>query len=376
MSLLTGGALALACLSAPAAGAAPASAARAPAWHVALRQANLNITGVTAGSSSDAWAYGTGKLGGGKLLHWNGRRWVSVAYPQQNTYQIRAAFVLSATDVWFAGNNEAPPLPAEILHWRNGQWSWLAVPSFTNGADVDVLADHDIWSVGGELTGCATADPAGQGCTAVSHWNGSTWRSFPLRAVDTGSGVTFYGSSRTGAWAVGSSYLSHPGTSSQTSVEYAFHWNGTTWEREAAGVRSRAFAPLVVDARDNVWLAEPPHTAPKACADHWNGTSWRAFSLPPGHGTCADAVTDYRSGFWTPHGPGDFRHEGAVGFWFQHWTGKSYPATPTYVPSKNGWNTDGFMIAAVPGSTRVWLYGDYCAVSRVCNNQGVIATLS
>lgn len=119
ISLLAGSALAISSLSAPVASAA---AARTPSWHVVYRQAGLNISGVTAGSGSDAWAYGTGKLGGGKLLHWNGENWSQVRYPSQNTYQTDAAFVLTPSDVWFARNNETPPLYApQILHLKNGQ---------------------------------------------------------------------------------------------------------------------------------------------------------------------------------------------------------------------------------------------------------------
>ena len=109
-ALLAATAMTLGCLAAMPASASASVAVRVPAWHVVYRQANLDISGVTAGGPDDAWAYGTGKLGGGKLLHWNGISWAPAGYPHQNTYDIRAAFVLSPTDVWFAGNNEAPPL--------------------------------------------------------------------------------------------------------------------------------------------------------------------------------------------------------------------------------------------------------------------------
>src|SRR5262249_5201856 len=101
LSLLTGGALALSCLSVPGARAGGSTAARSPSWHVVYRQAALDVSGVTAGSADNAWAYGHGKLGGGKLVHWNGTRWAPVRYPDQNTYLINSAFVISPTDAWF-----------------------------------------------------------------------------------------------------------------------------------------------------------------------------------------------------------------------------------------------------------------------------------
>jgi hypothetical protein len=379
ISALIGGALALSSLSAPVAGAAPTSAARTPAWHVAYRQSGFTVTGVTAGGPDNAWAYGY-TTSSGLLLHWNGEQWTPVHYPAQyhTGYIITDAFVLSPTDVWFAGENEVQPLNARILQLRNGAWSWLPVPSSTNSADVDVLADNDIWSAGGQVAGCEPGtNAAGLGCTPLSRWNGSTWRSYPLHVGDLGAGVRLYGSAGTGAWATGTGYLTPwRGTHPPTFVEYAFRWTGSRWQQAVAGPRSGSNATLVTDSRSDVWLAEPGRSAPRSCAVHWNGKSWRPFYLPAGSGPCRDAVTDYRTGFWTAQGPGDFRLQGVVGFWFRHWTGKRYPPTPVYVPNKNSWNTDGFMIAAVPRTSRVWVYGDYCAVSRVCRNLGVIVTLS
>ncbi len=131
----------------------------------AVRPQRLRRAGQWPGN---AWAYGNGKLGGGKLLHWNGKRWAAVSYPHQNTYLITAAFVLSPTDAWFAGQNETPPqYTPEILHWQDGSWSWLQLPSASNVATVDVLADDDIWVCGRRIAGCLRrrAFRARQGCT-------------------------------------------------------------------------------------------------------------------------------------------------------------------------------------------------------------------
>ena len=378
MSLVTGGALALACLSVPAAtaapsNAAPASAARAPAWHVAFRHPGDIFEGVTAGGPDNAWAYGYGKYGG-VLLHWNGDTWASVHYPGQykNSYEILHAYVLSAGDVWFAGLSQGD---AKLLHLDHGAWSWLTAPVDSGGQPVDVLADNDIWAIG--TSNNCFPDPLRdrRGCTAVERWNGSTWLTYPLRAEQV---VGFYGNASTGVWAAGLSYETpRRGNHPPTFVESAFRWTGSRWEQSATGRRTDSWATLVVDSRRNVWLAEPSRSAPKSCADHWNGSSWRPFYLPAGDGSCRGAVTDDRSGFWTAHGAGTLNGRGPVGFWFRHWTGTRYPATPVYVPDKTGWTTDGFTLTAVPRSARVWAYGWYCpATTSACNIQGVILTTS
>ena len=106
---------------------------------------------------------------------------------------------------------------------------------------------------------------------------------------------------------------------------------------------------------------------------HWNGKTWRPLYLP-GRRTCLGAVTDYRTGFWTGVGP-NFNGRFIVGFAFLHWNGKRYRIVPGFVPNKIGWDTNGFVITAVPRSSRVWVYGSWCPVSRECHGQGVIATL-
>ncbi len=101
----------------------------------------------------------------------------------------------------------------------------------------------------------------------------------------------------------------------------------------------------------------------------WNGSRWTPFYLTGSAGPCHWATSDYRRGLW-------FNAQLQVpGFAWAHWTSGRVATTPAYQPARTGWNTDGFTLAAVPHSARVWIFGSYCGVSRPCRISGVIATL-
>ena len=179
--------------------AAAAAAANRPTWQVVYHQLGVNIQAISATGPKGAWGIGADKAGG-VLLHWDGVSWRPVHYPDQRNYLPSQIFALSPTDMWLFGYDSTQP--AEILHWSNGFWSTMSLP--VNAQNVDVLGDGDIWLEGGMLPHCNTVNADSQGCTITSHWNGSTWTSYPLRAFE---GVTFGGTSKSDVWAVGDSFV-------------------------------------------------------------------------------------------------------------------------------------------------------------------------
>jgi hypothetical protein len=344
--------------------AAAVSAAR-PAWRVIYRLQGTDITAVTASGPDNAWAVGNfwdakGRPHG-QLLHWDGSRWRLVSYPDQRVHLISAAYALTATDAWFSvygsGNGE-------LLHWSNGRWSAMSLPA--NLQNIDVISDRNIWAVGGMLPHCDGGPGDSRGCTVTSHWNGSAWTSYPLGAFE---GVRFGASSSSDVWAVGDSFV-RVIRDSPSFVPYVFHWTGSAWKRTGLALhRTSWWSSIVALSPRDVYVAESTMAHRNACAMRWNGSRWTPFYLKGSAGPCHWATSDYHRGLWfmaQPSGPG---------FAWAHWTGARFVTTPAYQPSKNGWNTDGFTIAAVPHSSLVWLFGSYCGVSRPCRIKGVIAAL-
>jgi hypothetical protein len=367
-ALLTGTALILSCAAAGPAGAVTASAsanAARPTWHVVFQLAGTDISSVTASGPDNAWAVGNvwdrKGVPHGRLMHWDGSRWRLMSYPDQRVFLIYATYALSATDVWFSANGNGN---SELLHWSNGRWSTVSqLP--VNAQNVDVISDRDIWLVGGLLPHCYDVSLDSQGCTVTSHWNGSTWTSYPLRAAE---GVTFGASSASDVWAVGDSFVRLI-RDSPSFVPDVFRWTGSAWQRTSlVGPRTFWHPSIVVRSPHNVYVAEASRADRKACAMHWNGSRWSPFRLPGLPGACKWTISDYHRGLWFHGAP-------APGFSWVHWTGTRFVTTPVYRPNTTGYNTNGFTIAAVPHASLVWLFGSYCGISRTCRIKGVIAAL-
>ncbi len=346
----------------PAGASSAREAAARHTWQLVYQHRDVNIQAISATGPKDAWAIGTDKTGG-LLLRWDGSAWRPVHYPDQRNYLPSQIFALSPTDVWLFGYDSTQP--AEIMHWHNGFWDTpMSLP--VNAQDVAVLSDSNIWVVGGTLPGCSSVSADSQGCTITSHWNGSTWTSYPLRAVE---GVTFGGISGSDVWAVGDSFVRLI-RDSPSFVPHVFRWTGSAWQRTSLVGRRSFWSPsIVVRSPRDVYVAESTKANRNACAMHWNGNRWTPFRLPGSPGECKWTISDYHRGLWfygPPAGPG---------YTWEHWTGQRFVTTPRYVPSRNGWNTNGFILAAVPHSSSVWLFGSYCGVSPTCRIKGVIAAL-
>jgi hypothetical protein len=102
-----------------------------------VNNANNGIARIAAVSSQDVWAVGTSKAPGRRtptlplIEHWNGSTWSIVPSPATGTF---AAFLsgvtaLSSTDAWAVGGTfTGSPV---VEHWDGSQWSLVSVPVST-----------------------------------------------------------------------------------------------------------------------------------------------------------------------------------------------------------------------------------------------------
>jgi hypothetical protein len=257
------------------------------------------LSGVSALSSSSAWAVGQYRTasGGNKTLAlgWNGSRWVQVASPSPEVVDGSFLFgvsAVSASDAWAAGWVYGPGGENSntlILRWNGSRWARVPSPNPSGGSGFNVLnavsvrSAADVWAVGG--TGTATL---------IAHWNGARWSRVPSPSPGpTGSDVLNGVSalSASDAWAVG-------GTGASTLI---LQWNGTSWSLVPSpnpGSSGELNAVSAVSPSD-VWavgcyLASPRTNEWKPLALHWNGTAWAQVASPnPGGsaGTCLTAVS-------------------------------------------------------------------------------------
>jgi hypothetical protein len=233
------------------------------------------LLGVSAVSSSDAWAAGWYYLTGGEssntlILHWNGTSWTRVPSPNPVHLGFNALNGVSgrsAADAWAVGSTDTGTL---ILHWNGTGWTRVASPGrisqdALNG--VSALSASDAWSAGNLTTGAL-----------VSHWNGTAWTQVPSNGPGTSAGVLNSVSARThsDAWAAG--YFS---TGSGGTKNLVLHWNGTNWTEVTSpspgGAAGSALSGVDAVSASSVWAVgstSPFGTGGKTLILHWNGSGW------------------------------------------------------------------------------------------------------
>jgi hypothetical protein len=137
-----------------------------------------NLRGVAATSAGDAWAVGcSGCLAEGAgvplIEQWNGTRWTEVSAPAPDALAgLSGVTATSSTNAWAVGTPDGDPgHTTGIAHW-NGH-TWELVPSPNPGGQEHVIgvaatSAGDAWTVGETE---ATTPFKG----VISHWNGQMW---------------------------------------------------------------------------------------------------------------------------------------------------------------------------------------------------------
>jgi hypothetical protein len=185
------------------------------------------LDSVSADSPSDAWAVGSyfpGKTERTLALHWNGTIWMRVPTPNPGggtVAELTGVSALSSSDAWAVGDyiagNQQSPL---IVHWNGHIWSQVPSQGPASGlTGVTALSASDAWAVGTDMAG-----------TLVLHWNGHTWSQVPSSSPGSAAG-SFAGvsaDSPSDAWAVGCDCAETKHGGVHTII---LHWNGTRWQR-------------------------------------------------------------------------------------------------------------------------------------------------
>ena len=181
----------------------------------------IDLTGVAATSSKNAWAVGfnfNGTANQTLVEHWNGKRWQT--QPSLNpggsasNNTLSAVAATSSDNAWAVGNYSAgrgAPEQTLVEHWNGRAWKTQTSPNpggstgtALNG--VAATSPTNAWAVGTSRLGMAEDPPV------VERWNGKSWRVQPSLDL-AGSLFGVAATSPTNAWAVGDYYN---GTASQT----------------------------------------------------------------------------------------------------------------------------------------------------------------
>ena len=243
------------------------------AWKVQpspVRTYELN--GVTATSSTNAWAVGVGVI-----EHWSGRAWKGQRMPVRGAlYGVTA---ISPTDAWAVGSHVGGTL---VLHWNGRRWHVQRSPSpgrstgFNPGfSSVSASSATNAWAVG--VRGGRGTRNVGQE-TLVEHWNGQAWKvqssPNPSGSNQEDSLNAVSATSTTNAWAVG--VRGGRGSPRQALVE---HWDGRAWKTQSSAKSPPSPAGSVLNgvaaiSATRAWAVGNAGAYPILM--YWSGTTWKA----------------------------------------------------------------------------------------------------
>jgi hypothetical protein len=254
-------------------------------------QTDIQLNGVAATSSSNAWAVGFFDTSGGLartvIEHWNGRAWKIQPSPNpgSNSDFLQSVTALSATDAWAVGdysNSETTEFTL-VEHW-NGT-TWTRVPSPNPGGrnsagltGVAAVTPASIWAVG------STISAAGLG-TLTEHWNGRAWK--PVASPSPAGPDNFNEPTGVAATSATNAWMAGMLTSSSTGARVVFveHWNGRSWRQSHMADPGSASTLLGVAATSpaSAWAVGAYATGTghdRPLIERWNGSTWRQVASP------------------------------------------------------------------------------------------------
>jgi hypothetical protein len=237
-----------------------------------------HLNGVVATSSTNAWAVGSYKAGGGfhtLIEHWNGRAWK--IEPSPNLAGSSGAFLYgvaasSSTNAWAVGYYDNGTAAQSLIERRHGT-AWTVVPSPSPGGSsgtvltaVTATSSTNAWAVGWSGTQ-----------TLVEHWDGTAWTVVPSPNPGSERDQLFgvAATSATNAWAVG--YYSSLSPDTQSLIE---HWDGKAWTVESSpgpGV----LRSVAATSSTNAWaVGASGFQRYVTLIEHWNGKNWKVQPSP------------------------------------------------------------------------------------------------
>lgn len=135
----------------------------AKSWHIS---GEVQLTGVTALSPTDVWAFGSGGLARGLgTWHYNGRTWKHLT--QGAAVGITMASAVSSSNMWAIGSLSAPQ--DSIVHYSHGRWQRIgaALVGHHQFSAILALSATNVWVI--------ATPPTNQTVTYLMHFNGHGW---------------------------------------------------------------------------------------------------------------------------------------------------------------------------------------------------------
>jgi hypothetical protein len=303
------------------------------------------LTSIVAIASNDVWAVGSyTRVGHGHsgFFHFDGSSWTMVQTPNIPEFaSIDALAASSSSNVWGVGilTPRKGSQSALIVHWDGSAWTAVQHPGQT--------AALDLWSVAAIGSSYAVAVGYGNhGGAFIEHYDGSAWVADSITPGHQPQAVA--GKSLGSLWAGG------------TGKGFLRDQSSSVWDFWPA----RHYHNVIsMSARSDteVWAASQQGST---LLERWDGSAWRGVPFPFGgvYGLGQIDATNANGYTWVTALVGGtysvvYRHDG------RKWTNMQLPLAGSY--------TDVPFLAAVPGSSDVWVAGQY-AQTRSANRRNLL----
>jgi len=250
-------------------------------------------------SPDDVWGITGGGEEGDSIIHWDGRRWTTTAYPDQAKAILSDIVAVAPGGVWAVGQRQSGTYLGSVrsseksaayqplaLHWDGLAWRSVTVPRLPGQrsglAAAVALPDGTVWAVGSlerVLRPRAEKNASRQDKRHESvalRWDGRRWERVPTpNPGRRGSWlVDVAAAGRDDAWAVGASDISR-GPARQDQTPLIERWDGRSWTpvpwAPSLDSRDLLWSVAVIGARD-VWIAGSHFGMPLAA--RWDGVGW------------------------------------------------------------------------------------------------------
>jgi hypothetical protein len=260
----------------------------------AVSATNAWVAGYTGVASSPGQPTTTKTL----LLHWNGKKWLTVAAPMSGLGEF-TAISMRAQSGWLLASTDTD----HAWRWDGTNWHLQDLPQFFFPDALAEASPASAWAVG---TDARTA----RGKGGVAHWNGHAWQvvqtpqsaaNRELLAVAAGPGGQAW---VTGGWApknlfqgvtthwTGSAWLPGPvsdvgdvlasvtfipGGTAWTAGNRIYRWTGKKWALSKALLAGFSNG-VTATGTGNAWAVgfnEGQGFVEKTFILHWNGKTWR-----------------------------------------------------------------------------------------------------
>lgn len=274
-----------------------------------------SLNGVFCTSSANCWAVGNYTIASkaqlNEALHWNGRKWSQASVPSpggngaDSISDLIAVRCTSAGNCWAVGYyDKSPAILNEALHWNGRKWSTVATPTPAGTLTGDINQLFDVV--------CPAADNCWAGgeygvqeqgkeiiLNEALHWNGKTWSL--VHAPNPAGTANGDAQAIDGVRCTSTRNCLAVGTDGSLLtlelVNEVLHWNGKKWSKVSTpnpgGTGTKGdiseLIGLGCTSASNCWAAgEYGNFLSETFLNqllHWNGKKWSTATAPNPDGT-------------------------------------------------------------------------------------------